>query len=516
MAIPANFEKFKVFEYNASSNELANKLVDERAFYSYYPHAVQFQELEPSMRKLASNNYPTIIKGNSLMNIFEQQAKIVNTVKDYIRWKLFFEASDLRATVISIEEPEDGCLGVNGSTFEMGINADVYGPNDVVILEGLVEIPLICKSEPRQKGIETIYDWAILEGTGHIDTSWIAPGMQIKAQIGSLRGEGNVTRGNVHWTSGNSFIEFQVPMTSMAWEMKVTNKAWLAAKHYAIRPNIKQFIDMTGGSDITFSEFDTKFKEVTDKQLDLWLAYGRSSGKYAGRHLDGVTEKALTTGPGWYQYMESANYLERNQHQNVIEFFRNFIPPTWNDRVPIEDQVLDVYTGRGGLVDVQRAGEELDAKGAVLQTAEYNYTTEKAFFNGRKAVALGAKQYRAFYIEPFGLVRFHHLPMLDSTTMDTRKLNGLPLQSYEYLIMNDGRGDGREDNIYVLRNEEESQYLYSTGLWTPTGAAAKNGNAQKYHNGMGNENAYKIIREETVGMVVKDPGYFTWVRLARK
>ena len=131
-------------------------------------------------------------------------------------------------------------------------------------------------------------------------------------------------------------------------------------------------------------------------------------------------------------------------------------------------------------------------------------------------MALGAKQYRAFYIEPFGLVRFHHLPMLDSTTMDTRKLNGLPLQSYEYLIMNDGRGDGREDNIYVLRNEEESQYLYSTGLWTPTGAAAKNGNAQKYHNGMGNENAYKIIREETVGMVVKDPGYFTWVRLARK
>jgi hypothetical protein len=33
---------------------------------------------------------------------------------------------------------------------------------------------------------------------------------------------------------------------------------------------------------------------------------------------------------------------------------------------------------------------------------------------------------------------------------------------------------------------------------------------------MGNENAYKIIREEKVGMVIKDPTYFTWLRMSTK
>lgn len=516
MAIPANYEKFQVGKYIAGGNELANKLVDERAFYSYYPHAIQYEELEPSMRKLASNNYPTIIKGNSLMNIFEQQTKIRNTTLDYIRWKLFFEASDLRCSINNIPAVASGCLGVNGSVFELGFDGEVFGPNDVIILEGLAELPLLVKSHPRVTGVTNWYELALVDQDQYIDTAWLQVGMQVKAQIGGLRGENAIERSNVHWTSGNSFIEFEVQMTSMGWEMKVTDKAWRAAKHYMIRPMMKQWLEMTGGSDITLSEFDTKFKEVTDKQIDLWLAWGRQGGKYAGRHLDGITEKPMNTGPGWYQFLESATYLNFNVYQNIIEFFRTYIPPTWNDKVAKEDQVLDVYTGRGGLTLVQKAGEEIDNKGAVIQTAEYNYTTETAFFKGRKAIALGAKQYRAFYIEPFGLVRFHHLPMLDSTTIDSRKHNGLPYQSYEYIVFNDGRGDAREENIYILRNEDESQYLYSTGTWTPTGAAGKNGNAQKYHNGLGNENAYKIIRDEKIGMVVKDPGYFTWIRPSLK
>jgi hypothetical protein len=515
-SVPANYEKFQVGKYLVGNKELANKLVNERAFYSFYPHAIQYEELEPAMRKMASQNYPNIIKGDSLMNIFEQQTKVINTEKDYIRWKLFFEASDLRATVMSVQLAVSGCLGINGTSFELGLDSDVFGPNDVIIIEGLIELPLLIKSHPRTRGMETLYDVALLAGEDYIDSNWLKAGKQVKAQIGSLRGEANVERGNVHWTTGNSFIEFEVPMTAMSWEMKVTNKAWMAAKHYMIRPAMKEYVNMTGGADIFFSEFDTKFKQVTDKQLDYWLAYGRHSGRYAGRHLDGITEANLLSGPGWYQYLESATYLEYNPYQNIIEYLRNYIPQTWNDKVNYADRILDVYTGSGGLTLVQKSGEELDNKGSVIQTAEYNYTSETAFFKGRKAIALGAKQYRAFYIEPFGLVRFHHLPMLDSSTMDSRKHNGFPLQSYEFIIFNDGRGDGREENVYISRSEEESQYMYSTGTWTPTGAAGKNGNAQKYHNGMGNENAYKIIREEKVGMVIKDPTYFTWLRMSTK
>ncbi|MCC6818558.1 MAG: hypothetical protein IT245_06695 [Bacteroidia bacterium] len=511
--IPQNFEKFSVGRYSTSGKELANKLVDERAFYSIYPHSLPYHELDPAMRKLASANYPTIINGDSLMNIFEQQTKVINVDKDTIRWKLFFDSSDLRASIMGVQESLSGILGLNGASFELDLDSDVYGPNDLIIIEGLTELPLLIKSHPRTHGMKTTYDVVLEDAGDHIQAAWIKTGMQVKAQIGSLRGEGNVTRGNVHWTSGNSFIQFEVPMTSMGWEMKITNKAWLASKHYMIRPNMKEHLAMTGGADVMINEFDAKFKRVTDKQIDLGLAYGRASAKHASPHLDGITGKPMISGPGWYQYLESATHLDFNPYQNIIDFLRTQIPATWNDKVDYADRILDVYTGSGGLTLVQQAGEELDNKGSVIQTAEYNYTSETAFFKGRKAIALGAKQYRAFYIEPFGLVRFHHLPMLDSSTIDTRKFRGLPYQSYEFIVFNDGRGDGREENIYIARSEEESQFLYSTGLWTPTGAAGQNGNAQKYHNGLGDENAYKIIREEKVGMVVKDPTYFTWIRM---
>lgn len=496
-----------------SNQDLAKKLINERAFYSFYPQALQYEELEPAMRTLASSNYPSLIKGDSLMSIFEKQVKVINTTKDYIRWKLYFEASDLRATIMAKPTSSNGCLGVNGSSFVLSLDTDVYGPNDVIIIEGLAELPLLIKSHPSGKGMETLYDVALVDPDQTIDEDWINAGMMIKAQIGSLSGEAQIDGGNVHWTSGNSFIEFEVPMTSMRWDMKITNKAWMAAQHFKLNPLHKPFQDITGNMPVSFGSYDAKFKQVTDKQLDLWLAWGRAAARYSSPHQDNLTENALITGPAWYQYLESATQLYYNPYSNIIEFLRKMIPPTWNDRVPIGDRILDVYTGSAGLIQVQKAGEELDNKGHVIQTAELNYTTEKSFgTDGRNAVAIGAKQYRAFYIEPFGMVRFHYLPFLDSTTVDTRKHNGYPYSSYEYIVFNDGRGDGREDNIYISRNAEDSGYTYMCGTWTPTGHISHNGNASKYPTGLGAEKAFKIIRDETVGMVIKDPSYFTWIR----
>ena len=514
MAAPT-LNKFKVTEFNGNNRDFLNKLVDERAFYSVYPNVMNYEMLDPAMRKMSSNNFPTISDGKTLVDVFEKQAKIKDVYQDFIRWRLYMDGNDLRSDLMSFPtNAENGCIGVNGSIFEMGLSSDVYGPGDMIILEGLSEIPLIIKSHPSPHGVEFIYEFAILDGTGYIDASWLRAGLQVKANLGALRGEAAVERGNVHWTSGNSFIEFEVPMSSFGWEMKITDKAWLASKHFRISPCTKELSMLTDGKDIITNEMDMKFKQVTNKHIDNYLAWGRSGGRYASAHLDHITEKPMSHGPGFFQFAESANYLEYNLHQNIVEFFRNYIPATWNDHVKPEDQVLDIWTGRGGLTLVQKAGEELDRKGGGLRMASDNYTDTTGYFKGQKGKGLGALTYTEFYLQPFGKIRFHHMALLDSTTMDTRKYNNLPYTSYEFLIFNDGRGDARNENVYIMRNPDASQYLYSTGLMTPTGYAGKNGNALKYHNGLGTENAYKIIRDENIGMVVKDPGYMTWVRPA--
>jgi len=507
-------EKFKIFEYNASGSEVANKLLDERAFYTMYPTAIDYEELAPSMRKLASTGQPSIISGDSLMSVFEERAKIVKTRKKYIRYTLYFDANDLRSTIMSVPHVDGGCLGVNGSIFELGFDSDVYGPNDIVVIEGLEQIPLIFKSHPRAAGIKYMYEVATLDRDTYIKEEWLRVGLQVKADAGSTIGEATVERGNVHWTSGKSFVEFEVPMSRLGWEMKVTDEMWRNSKNYAIRPCDKMYIDKIGSADIIFNEFDATFKKQTDIRIDAHLAYSRSSGRFSGLHLDGITEKAMSTTAGFWQYMESATRMEYNIHSNILDYLSNYLSPMFPMDTKLSGEVLDVFTGKAGLKLVQEAGKEWDARSPVIQTPELNYSKEQAFGKGRNAVALNAKQYRAFHIDPIGLVRFHHLPMLDVGSNSTKKIGMFPSGSYDFIIFNDGRGDGREDNIYILQNDEMEQFGYSTGTWTPTGPALKNGNYGKYHNGLGTENAYKIIREVEVGMVIKDPGYITWIRPA--
>ena len=119
MAAPT-LNKFKVTEFNGNNRDFLNKLVDERAFYSVYPNVMNYEMLDPAMRKMSSNNFPTISDGKTLVDVFEKQAKIKDVYQDFIRWRLYMDGNDLRSDLMSFPtNAENGCIGVNGSIFEM-------------------------------------------------------------------------------------------------------------------------------------------------------------------------------------------------------------------------------------------------------------------------------------------------------------------------------------------------------------------------------------------------------------
>ncbi len=512
--------KFKIFEESLNQSDYFSKLVDERAFMEVFPHALTYEMLEPVRRDVAAFAKGNLIdKDGTLMRVFEKNARIVNTNKRTVQWRIYSGEGDIRGSVIKDYTKEIEEIGKGFSVFELGLDVEWFGPNDIIILEGLREIPMLIRSEPYPDGEAWVYEVVLLtdEARDYLRPEDIVLGGRV-IQIGSLIGEATVNRGNVHFGDGETFVEFEVPMTRMGWEMKITDLAQLQSKNYRLQCQDCNAGGKTEGGldeDVLWNSLEMKFMAATNRQIDLWLTYGRSAGRFAGRFLDGMTEKPLQTGPGLFEFMESSFVYDYPINAFNLDIFSEFLPTLWDDKVPIEDRVTDIYTGKGGLILWQKACKAADIAG-VIQTEDLNYGRgETPLFPGRKAVTLNAKQYRAIFLEPFGLIRVHHLPFLDAELVETRRYKNLPITSYQFIIFDYGYGDGRDSNVYILKNEDVEQYGYSVGTWGPMGPMlGKNGGnlAGRFHQGNERENAFYYIHETMMGMVVKDPSYIVWYR----
>lgn len=518
MGLASRHTKFDIFTQTVRDVAF-NKEIDERAWFEVYPNTKDYAVLDDVRKQIASYAKGNLIgKDGTIMDVFKDKARMVEERAPFLRYKLYTQEGDLRSSIIKNYEINNPTPGLGESTFDIGLSSDLYGPNDIIILEGLREIPLLIRSHPFPDGMSFKYEVAIFgeEDFGaFFPSEYLALGTRI-IQIGSLIGERTSNRGNISFKDGEAYIEFEVPQTRMGWEMKVTDKAHLASKNYMIQPVDKEMRKSLGTNPIAYNELDNKFMRETNFQKDMWLTYGRSAGRFASKFLDSLTQKTLDAGPGIYEFMESSYTIDYNPATSNLDLFKTLLPTLWNDKVEPSAQEVDIYTGRGGLIQWQKWCEEADVYGT-MQTADINYSDEQALFKGRKGVGLGAKQYRSVYIEPFGKINIHHLAFLDSELVDSRKYNGLPLPSYEYIIFNYGYGDGRDSNVYITTNPDVEQYGYSIGTWSPLGPVlGKPALHNRFHNGLGTENAFKYIHECMFGIVVKDPSSMIWFRPAVK
>jgi hypothetical protein len=309
----------------------------------------------------------------------------------------------------------------------------------------------------------------------------------------------------------------------MGFQMKITDEALMASKNYRFEYEDTEYSAMhdvmrSQGVDVgdgrptfLYNSLEEKFLRAVNVQKDLYLTYGRSSGRFTGLHTDLITTKDLPTSPGLFEFLEGSYTIDHNPEGNIIELLQNQLPPLWHDKVPIDQRRVEVFTGTGGLRNWNRDAKALDVEG-VQQTADLHYTSEEGFFKGRKGVGLAPKQYRSVFIEPFGEVRINYLPLLDSKLVNSKTYKGLPISSYEYIIFDYGYGDVRDANIYVVENKEVEQYGYSVGTWGPLGPTLSGGNRNRFHAGLGNENAFMYIYECATGFVMRDPSAMIYIR----
>lgn len=510
--------KFKVYQQDPNKHDYFSGLVDERAYFEVYPNAIDYEYLAPTKRNIAGYLQSNIMgEDGTLMRQFEKDARIFTTTARTVRWTLDTFENDLYATYLKNYQPSNETPGVGGLTFEIGLDSDVYSSGNVVIFEGLRETPILFRSDGEPDGHIWKYEVVLLNTSNraYFDFSLIRPGTRVISLPGFI-GESTVERPNLAiFGSGGTKLEFEVPMSRFGWQLKVTDNAWYAATHFKLKEMDEKGVVKMNSAPILYNSLDMKFERAVNRQIDLWLVYGRSSGQYAGRFLDDLTERDIISGPGLYEFMESSYIYDYNVNGGSIKMFSEILSSLWNNKINPEDRVVEIHTGSGGLMLFDEWARAEDIK-TVVQTEDWNYEKEPARFKGRTGVGLNAKDYISYHVKPFGKILVKYLPFLDNGIIETRKHGNLPITSYEFIVFDWGNGDARENaNVAILRNNIFKQYGYLCGTWTPLGTRLGNGGSATNrfaYSQNPSENAFYYIYEDMVGLVLRDPSLLIWFR----
>lgn len=347
----------------------------------------------------------------------------------------------------------------------------------------------------------------VLMDDGYIDADEIVVGDRITS-MGAARSEAADQRGSVQLGKDNSYIDFSTPVTSFGWEYTVTDAAWKLMQSnnqiYGLYPKDMEARKREGM--ITANLLDLKFKAATDRHIDLWLTYGKASGKFEGAYLDKLTNKPLRLGPGFYEWMKYAKTDYFNPASFSLDWIGNIMTKRWHNNVDPSEREVDFMTGSLGLKWWKKACDAANIKSSLEDFEINNERSGKGFDGMHNGVMINKKQIVGAFFPEFGKVKVHYNSQFDDDKFEKRRYKGYSIRSGEFLALNTGFGNGANSNIYIVKDPNENGFGYGLGLWSPFGATFKNmGMAARWPTTEGTKNQYKMIRDESFTIVVKDP-----------
>ena len=508
---------YEIRRYNASNKDVIAKMADYRTIWERYPQAKDYTMLEPAVRRIADwTREGMLTKGGSLLSIFEDQARVVYESGNNMRHRLYIEDNDLRATVMKVDYEIGEKLGKGRTEFSIWLDVEWFSERDLLLLDSAQEAPLLIKSVSPDGNL---WEYRVqLTEDGYINANEIVVGDMV-TQIGSARGEAADQRGSVHIGKDNSYIEFSTPKTSMGWEFTVTDDAWKSMQQknqfYALIPQNAD--ERKRDPMITTNLLDMKFMAATDRQIDLWLTYGKGAGKFSGAYLDSLTSKHYKLGPGFYEWMKYSKIDYFNPASFSIEYLANIMTQRWHNNVDPKDRVVDFGTGSLGLKWFADACKRYGIKSSLEDFEVNNEISGNGFDGMHTGVIVNKKQYVGAFLPEFGKIKVHYLPHLDDDKFEKRRYRGYSIRSGEFIALNTGFGNGADSNIYIVKDPEENGFGYGVGLWSPYGATFKNKElVNRWVATEGTKNQYKLIRDESFTVVVKDPAAIMWLKPAIK
>lgn len=496
-----NVSKFKVFEESSRQTKYWSNYADENVLMHTYNLQNWTDLTEKVIQYLSSAREGLITNRTPLTDYLRGSGRTRTVDSENIKWTLLGTGEVQAYSVENLEE-DNLYPGRQGSIFRLKLNVEWYQVGDVLAPGVDKTVQVLVAGEPSGAGDGFIYPVQLIDRNvnGYFPPELLAPEL-VWLKLDSVYGEASSEYGSTVF-KGTSYVEFETSMTDYGKEVTVTNKAHdLNLRLAACDEKGKKLENIP---DQLISLIEANFLMETRWEKEMRYYYGRSGGKHLIDRSSGYHRRI---GPGLLEYMEDGNIIPYPLEGGSIDYFIDWLQAIWYDRIPGKQRRVVIYTGEGGL---RQMNDWITEKfnGSSIQT-DFNTFVGKNGTTYDEGYT-GLVHQTAFFTEiqmfPFGRIRFEHWPILDSEWLNgyvRHPRTGLPLSSYEYIALDYGMGDGGGNNIELLQKADSELWTYICGTWSPVGPinTKKGGSVFTATNG---KRAYTLKHADTTGLRVKD------------
>ena len=497
-----NISKFRIYEESAKSNKYWANYADENVLLVTHNKVKPWVDLTDPVVQYISTAMPSLqAERTPLMSYLKQTARTRTIDADWVKWKLRgtgkVEAIQTRNLNEGVATP-----GIRNTEFPIELDVEYYVEGDIIAPEVAKDIQVIVQDLPNGSGTRFVYTCVLVDSDGRsfFPQELLEQGLKW-VKIGSAYGEASRGYGSTQF-SGMSYIEFQSDLTDYGKQVEVTNKAH--AMNLRLQSCDKDGKPVEDYPDQIISYIEAEFLAQKNMEIERMTYYGRSSGKQI---IDKSTGYHKRIGPGLLEFLEDGNVMPYPLKGGSIDMFTEYLQGVWFDRVSPDKRNIKVYTGQGGLTLWK--DWMLEKFGASAIQADFDTFVKKdgPNFGGKyQGLSLGNAHFTKLKLFPFGEIEVEHWPILDSTELNgsiTHPDTGLPLSSYEFIVLDYGIGTGDNSNIELLEREDSEVYTYECGTWSPAGPI----NGPTGRNGFvstGPQRSYILRYAKTFGIRVKD------------
>lgn len=499
-----NASKFKIYEESAKQAKYWANYADENVLLVTHQHGKPWADLTAPVMKHVASAAPSLVSKRTPLQDWLQGSNRVTTIdSDYVRWKLKGTGEVQAEQIENMVPGANTTPGIQGTEFPIKLDVEWFVPGDVLCPDVAKEVQVVVQQKnPEADGTGFIYYVQLVDRNlnNFFPVELLEPGLKW-IKIDSVYGEGSEGYGSTVF-AGMSYIEFESDLTDYGKTVEVTNKAHDLNLRVQTCDDNGNTID--GYPDQIISYIEAEFLAQAKWEKELRLFYGRSAGKNI---IDNTIGYHRRIGPGLIEFLEDGNRIPYPIDGGSLEMFENWLQAIWFDRVAPGQRNIVMYTGQAGLQLWNKWVTERYANSSIPSDFNTFVGNGKSYDSKNSR---GLKFPNAYFTEttlfPFGSVRVEHWPILDSTWLNgslVHPLTGLPLSSYEFIVLDYGLGSGAGSNIELLKRRDAEAYTYVCGTWSPLGAI----NGKTGRGGFvstGPQRRYQLFHTDTYGLRIED------------
>lgn len=497
-----NVSKFKIYEESTKQSKYWANYADENVLLVTHPRVKAWVDLTDPVMKYVSSAAPSLADKRTPLTDYLKGSKRTKVIDaDFVKWKLRgtgeVQAISLQNMMTGVATP-----GINGGDIILNLDLEGFVEGDIIAPDVAKECQVVIQTLPSGDGTGFIYTGQAIDRD---QDSYFPPELLEEGlkwiKIGSAYGEASRGYGSTQF-GGMSYIEFQSDLTDYGKSVQVSNKAHSLNLRVRLADDEGQASDKYPDQIISYIEAEFLAQAKWEKELMSY--YGRSSNKSI---IDGTSGTYRRIGPGLLEFLEDGNVIPYPVTGGSLDMFVDYLQAIWFDRVSPGKRNITIYTGQGGLKLWNDWITEKYAESAT-QTWFSDVTKPGKSYDPKnyEGVKYKSKYFTEYNIFPFGSIKVEHWPMLDSTWLNGSVVHpetGLPLSSYEFIVLDYGLGNGGGDNIELLERKDSEVFTYKCGTWSPAGPI----NGRTGRSGFistGPQRSYELYHACTFGVRMKD------------